>query len=284
MANIGKYFEYNGASSKDYNLAIASFDRIDSYETGMSRDIQKGAMNRYRWHPNHFGTVFSDVLSFKLILIKDVCENPNDLEFTRSEYRKVVAWLSEPEYPSLYHMTDFDEDIYDEYEDYYGIFTDFENVASGAIIGIECTFTCDSPFAYSAEQTLEFLLGDSDTQYGVQDVQKSIIPDSDMSYVYPVITIMPNDTTKITITNITDNNQTMTLTPEAANDKIIIDCEKLTITDYTGGYIPLVDLELAEPQDVYWLRFISGTQNDIEVTGNATVTMTYRTVRKVGAY
>lgn len=250
---------------------LASFDEIDEYASGMERDIQRGDMNRYRFKPNHFGTVYSNVLEFDVTFIKDIC-NGSDLAFTRTEYRAIVDWLTEPEYPSLYHMTDYDEEWADEEEDYFGVFSNIQNHAFGEVIGITATFSCDSPFAWSHEKTLTF--------EGI-DAQEFTV-DADIEYTYPKIEIIPHATDDITIKNRTEERE-ITLTPLAINDKIVIDCEKYTITDYLGRNIYLSELGIYDPSFLYWPRLLKGA-NRIDTEGDATITFTYREARKVGAY
>lgn len=271
MAQFGKYFEYNGHTSQEYNLMLASFDEIDEYASGMERDVQRGEMNRYRFKPNHFGMSYSNTLEFDITFIKDMC-NGADMAFTRSEYRAIVDWLSEPEYPSLYHMTDYEESWADEEEDYFGVFSNIQNHASGEVIGITATFTCDSPFAWSPIRTVTFEGNDA----------QIINIDADVEYTYPQIVITPHSTTDIAIKNITEDRE-LDLTPLAKNDIITIDCEKLTITDYIGSNIYLSDLGIYDPQYLYWPKLLKG-ENEIQIDSDATIVFTYREARKVGAY
>lgn len=55
MAIFGKYFDFNGKSSKDFGLKIVSFDMLDSIPMGLERTINIGEMNIFRQRPNHFG-------------------------------------------------------------------------------------------------------------------------------------------------------------------------------------------------------------------------------------
>ena len=298
MAQFGKYFEYNGHSSQEFNLMLASFDEVDEYATGMEREVQRGDMNRYRFKPNHMGMTYNSPLEFEVTFIKDMC-NGSDLEFTRSEYRRIVDWLTEPEYPSLYHMTDYEEDWADEEEDYFGVFSNIQNHAYGEVIGITATFTCDSPFAWSPERTVLFrntnttidleygdlgpYINHIDEEYEFSDEVTQIINvDADVEYTHPIIRIMPNDTNEMSISNITDG-RSLILTPESQNDLITIDCQLYTITDYIRRNIYLTDIGISDPSSVYWPRLLKG-ENEIEIIGNVNILFTYREARKVGAY
>ena len=292
LAQFGKYFTYNGHSSADFNLALASFESVDSYESGIHRDVQRGDMNRYRYKPNHFGTTYNDVLTFRVTMIKDFCKEGTDLAFTRTEYRAIVDWLSEPEYPSLYHMYDDEEAWADEDEYYRGVFSEFENKAIGEVVGITATFTCDSPFAWSAINRLELNCELTEeevaekTEAGEPLVKTSTASqniDSDEAYVYPLIVIEPKADGEITITNSTEGKSMKINVETSRRNTIYIDCEKLTISDEIGSVIPLYDIGITDPVSLYWFRFLKGT-NSVEAEGNCIVKFEWREPRKVGAY
>lgn len=272
MASFGNYFTYNGHSSSEFNCIIATFDQVDSYNTGLFRDVQRGDINRYRYKPNHFGTVYADVLTFNVTLIKNICDSNEAQCFSRSEYREIAAWLTEPEYPKLYEMTEYTEDWNDEAECYFGIFSNVENHAAGEIVGITATFTCDSPFAWGPLKTVSWS----------ESGPKTVNIDSDVKYTYPIISFTANSACSIAFRNITDDDSIIFEAP-TGGDVIVIDSNKLTITDNAGIPIYLSDIGVSDPTTVYWPRLLQGN-NTLTYTGDATVTMTYREARKVGAY
>ena len=98
-----------------------------------------------------------------------------------------------------------------------------------------------------------------------------------------MIEIIPKDDKDITLTNITDNSSSITFNPKEANNTIYIDCQRLTIKNYIGSLIPLTDLNILDPQKIYWFKLLSG-QNQVMFSGNAIVKIKYREYRKVGAY
>lgn len=71
MAIFGKYFDFNGKSSKDFGLKIVSFDMLDSIPMGLERTINIGEMNIFRQRPNHFGATYSSTLQFTVTVVKD---------------------------------------------------------------------------------------------------------------------------------------------------------------------------------------------------------------------
>lgn len=56
------------------------------------------------------GTKWSAPLSFTISFIKDVCSEPSqqNLVFTEEEVNAINAWLTSPDYPTLFHMYDYD--------------------------------------------------------------------------------------------------------------------------------------------------------------------------------
>lgn len=91
MAIFGKYFEFNGKSSEDFGLMIASFDLIDSIPMGLERNVNIGEMNYYRLKPNHFGAIYTNPLQFTVTVVKDPDSSERNF-FTRSEISKINAW------------------------------------------------------------------------------------------------------------------------------------------------------------------------------------------------
>lgn len=70
----------------------------------------RGEFNRYRNRLGHMGTKWSNPLEFTVSFIKDVCSESSDqnLYFTEEEVNAINAWLTSPDYPTLFHMYDYD--------------------------------------------------------------------------------------------------------------------------------------------------------------------------------
>lgn len=278
MAKFGKSFIYDGKSTEDFGSIIGSFENKTETELGLDRTVDRGEINMYRSRANHFGTHYDDVLTFEITLIK----NPRQFSgqssyFTRSEIREVNRWLTSSHYPSLLHMTDYDDHIIaDEQVDYFGVFNSVESNNAENIVGLTFTFTCDSPFAYSAVKEKAIS--------SITNAELIINNDSDEThdYIYPLLKITPNDDGIISIENETDNNRTMDIDCLMGN-VVYIDAQKLKISDDAGGLISFEKLGISDVDKIYWMRLCSG-ENKIKVTGNATVRFTWRELRKVGAY
>ena len=105
----GKYFQYDGELSTSYNLIIGGLEHNDP-TFGMSREAIRGEFNRFRNRLGHMGSKWSEPLSFTISLMKDVCSesSQSNLIFTEEEVNAINAWLTSPDYPTLFHMYDYD--------------------------------------------------------------------------------------------------------------------------------------------------------------------------------
>lgn len=280
MAIHGKYFEYNGKSSKDFGIMVGVFNSTsDDIPMGLTRSVNRGEMTKYRYRANHYGATYDDVLEFELGIIKDPCKfNGNDMKFSRSEIRAINAWLTSPQFPKLFHMIDYDSDILrDDYVDYFCTITDVTATGAGDIFTLTYTLTCDSPFGYSEAKTHFIQKSDS------VDALFTVLNESDdlENYVYPTLKVIPTADGEVRVENLTDGG---VLTIQAiANLTIYIDSSKLMMYDETKKLITFEDLGIDDIDNIYWFRLCHGT-NEIRITGDASVEITYRECRKVGAY
>ena len=281
----GRYFSYNGETSLSYGLIIAGFEVSDEIPFAMNREILSGTLNRYRNRTNHMGTKWADVLTFQVSMIKDVCENPSQeqLAFTEDEVNAINAWLTSPDYPTLFHMYDFEDgsgNIVNYKYDYFGVFSDITpQVLNGEVFGFTMTFTTDSPFAWTQEITKTFECSDGDTiSFAVNSAEK-------YREIYPVITITPPRVEGGTYTDIQIHNNTdgkdLTLNVLGADDTVI-DCRHCKISNYSG-LVSFEDLGITDVDYIYWPRLYNG-QNSFDISGDCTITFKYREPRKVGAY
>ena len=105
----GKYFQYDGELSTSYNLIIGGIEQ-NNLEFGLNRDILRGDFNRFRHRLGHMGTKWNAPLSFNISFVKDICSEPSqrNLVFTEEEVNEINAWLTSPDYPTLFHMYDYD--------------------------------------------------------------------------------------------------------------------------------------------------------------------------------
>lgn len=195
---FGHHFIYDNHSSEEFKLFTASFNQSTDIPLALSRNVLRGEINRYRSNPYHMGTNWDNTLSFTMDLIKDPCSDINDIYFTEDETDDIMAWLTSPDYPILFHMYDYDDAIVVDEEkfpqyrkyDYYGVFTTIEpNIINGKIAGFSCTFTTNSPFAWTEEKSATLVPNENG------ETEMSIFVNHSERYreVYPIIEINPDN-------------------------------------------------------------------------------------------
>ena len=106
----GKYFTYDGEDSQTHRLAIAGLEQNDDVVFSLGREVLASQLNRYRNRVGHMGTRWSDVLVFNIQFIKSPCDSGSaaNMYFTEDEVNEINAWLTSPDYPTLFHMYDYD--------------------------------------------------------------------------------------------------------------------------------------------------------------------------------
>lgn len=283
MAQYGQMFTYNGESSEAHGVIIAGMKTGD-VPLGLSRNVTKSSINRFRHRTNTYGIEYADVLTFDIQLMKNPCfydeqENrmnftsSDDQRFTRDEIRALAKWLTSPKTPRIFHMYD---DTGDEEFDYEGVFTNI-TPQDNKIFTLTATFECNTPYALSPEQVIWF----EESSWVIPN------PSDDLEdYVYPVITITPNTNPggsyPITITNVSDENRSITLKNMRYLDVVVLDCQKMTLKNESGAILNIED-HIDFNTYVYWPRLISGN-NTITVDGSAEIEFKFRYPVKVGGY
>ena len=399
----GKYFTYDGEDSQTHRLAIAGLEQNDDVVFSLGREVLASQLNRYRNRVGHMGTRWSDVLVFNIQFIKSPCDSGSaaNMYFTEDEVNEINAWLTSPDYPTLFHMYDYDferdssdsmilvdgtnigavvvnasgyypvtytisdesatasidatpqydeegteilmvnppteigvhkyngyysliindkdflnsitsitvdnveysnihtnswlstyakeggkiadsytilintEKVLNNKYDYFGVFSDVQaQVIDGNVVGFNCTFTTDSPFAWTHEIHQEI---NGSATFTVNSAEK-------YREIYPLIEITldssENSRETVIISNLQDTmSLKISLLP---GDTTTIDCQRSTIIDRTG-LVSFTDLGISDVDYIYWPRLYHGT-NTITIDGNATAVFKYREPRKVGDY
>ena len=402
----GKYFTYDGEDSQTHRLAIAGLEQNDDVVFSLGREVLASQLNRYRNRVGHMGTRWSDVLVFNIQFIKSPCDSGSaaNMYFTEDEVNEINAWLTSPDYPTLFHMYDYDferdssdsmilvdgtnigaivvnasgyypvtytisdesatasidatpqydeegaeilmvnpsteisvnkyngyysliindndflilftsitvdnveysnihtnswlstyakeggkiadsytilvntEKVLNNKYDYFGVFSDVQaQVIDGNVVGFDCTFTTDSPFAWTHEIHQEV---DGSATFTVNSAEK-------YREIYPLIeiTATPDWESSATRSEVTIGNSvdglSMTLNLRQG-DTTTIDAMQSIIKDHSG-LVSFTDLGISDVDYIYWPRLYNGT-NTITIDGNATAVIKYREPRKVGDY
>ena len=278
----GRYFYYNSHTSQEFGLTIGGFNYTESPSLAMSRTVYKGTFTKVRKIPNFMGTEYTDVLRFKISLIKDPCLwtkiTQDAFIFTEDEVDEITSWLTEPNYPTLFHMYDYEPDVYNKY-DYFAVCEDIQpQVLSGDIYGFDITFVTNAPYAWSDIITNE--IENSGEQTYLINVNNS----ERLGMIFPTITILPDldnpqERIDVSIGNLRDGNQ---MDISILKDETMIDCQRSMIFSQ-AGLLTFDDLGLDSVDNIYWFRLYNGT-NRVTLSGDATFTFEYREPRKVGAY
>lgn len=399
----GKYFTYDGEDSQTHRLAIAGLEQNDDVVFSLGREVLASQLNRYRNRVGHMGTRWSDVLVFNIQFIKSPCDSGSaaNMYFTEDEVNEINAWLTSPDYPTLFHMYDYDferdssdsmilvdgtnigavvvnasgyypvtytisdesatasidatpqydeeggeilmvnppteigvhkyngyysliindkdflnsitsitvdnveysnihtnswlstyakeggkiadsytilintEKVLNNKYDYFGVFSDVQaQVIDGNVVGFNCTFTTDSPFAWTHEIHQEV---DGSATFTVNSAEK-------YREIYPLIEITLDVSENSRETVVISNSQdTMTLRISLLpGDTTTIDCQRSTIID-RAGLVSFEKLGISDVDYIYWPRLYNGS-NTITIEGNATAVLKYREPRKVGDY
>ena len=265
-------FKFNGRMSDEYNIVLT---KLQETSFGMTREIIKGEKTKYRAKSNHWGTKYSEDLSFTMTIMKNPCESSyKNLKFQSSEIRAINAWLTSPQYPQSLKIF---SNYYEEEIEYFAIFTDITTEDEGDIYELSFVVECNAPYGWSKEYKREL----TSTSSAVTALNIHNTSDEYESYVYPKIEIMPTAHGTITITSVTDKK---TLSFSALkNNKIIIDSEKRKFLDSTGVLLTFEDIGIQDVDQIYFPKLHSG-KNELQITGDAEIVLTYKEPRKVGAF
>ena len=265
-------FTFNGTSSKLYDLRIC-FDGGDSeVGTGLDREVSKGEVNMVRHKANQYGAKYNSVIPIEFMIMKS-----DGAEFSQLESRTINKWLQTDTYCVLKFDDGDNNNIF-----YKAICTNIEDRLYGGFIAKYLTFECDSPFAY--EELRTFAKSSTETTMRVFNT-------SDDGVYYPILKLKPLSSGEITITNQTDDSQSMVLDipAEYVNKDLIIDTSKFQISE-SGVPIPLHKLgwviipnvsAAVQSGNYYWLRLLEEI-NRIQITGNCTLEIDCEFPRKVG--
>lgn len=267
-------FTYNGQSTDDFNVIVASFDFTDELTSGLTREIIRSEFNTVNSILNHMGTKYSEPITFTRTLIK----NPNNDElepFTEMEIRNIVKWLTSPKVPMDLLVNKSCNNTEKTYL-YKGLFTDIQYKVANGIVGIIFTFTNNSPFLYEIKEDIKTIEEGTTWNY---------VCDSDEAYEY----CYP----KLEITYTGDNEGTILYFNNATDSKsfkinlkkynaVIIDCKNQIVKD-ASGTLPITDF-MNENNQIYWLRLIDGT-NKFNIVANdypCEIKITNHEIRKAG--
>lgn len=92
MILVCKDFKFDNNSLSKQNLISVNFDDDTSLPSALNRDMESSEMNKYRPERIGFGTVYTDVLTFDIHIIKNdfMCKSQEEMEFTNEEWNRIT--------------------------------------------------------------------------------------------------------------------------------------------------------------------------------------------------
>ena len=263
-------FNYKGNSTEtiiqDCRLILASWDAVTEV-TGSERSTVGGERTITRTAVNEFGTIYNK-LTFSYALIREDGQPISD-----SDQRVIETWLTSPKYSIPLELIDCNGNTLCWYD---GKFIKTSWISThGGWASVQFEFEPSTPYAYFP-RTLTFTSTGNHTFTCHSDEKEE--------YTYPVVNILAESANTVKIKSVTDNNNTMTV-QALTGLNIRIDCEKCILSDdTTHGVIDFSDIGWDDIGNIYWLRLLPG-ENTINITGSATVTISYKYVfKKLGGW
>lgn len=287
---IGEDFMYGNSWLSDFDMMMVTPDDAQQF---VSRTFDRGEITAVRPKPNHFATVYNDTLSLNFFIMKsDGCDVQERYKLTGDEIHYLRAWLESPKKPTelVVNIEDDDLNVH-----YFGVFTSVQPfIFEDACYGLYLTFTCNAPYGYSDDFVMRYPINASVIAISGKYMNMSAEHEE---YLRPVVTISSLSTfgsnETLSIKNISDNNNEMTLTLPSGLSKLVVDCEKKIITDGSGNLVPLSSVGVTIPQNsvynfistdmfvFYWLSFVA---DENRLTFTPSITNTISTIEISSRY
>lgn len=249
------YFQFNGKSSKDFNLNIVNFDGsgLKTDMIGIPLEIEEAKIKRNP-KPFFFGTEVKQKLEFKLQLgyIKSNKITGVNEYLSRGELGAISKWLFKKEYKEFKIIDkDYSNIIYNV------IFQNPKQIEIADIpYGIEVDVVCDRAYGIRKQTIIKSVGGSLEfnlKNLGFYD-----------NHILPEIEITATQSGDISIKNITDDDNTMTFTNLNAGEIVYVN-------NQTHDIISSLGINRNENFNFNWFRITPDYYNRVVITGNATV-------------
>lgn len=282
-------FIFNGSSLSSKGLmALDSFE--ETTQIGLNRELNTSNLSPYRNTIDTFSTQYSEPLTLTFLIMKDVCvqENIEDPIMTNEDLESIMGWLSSPKTPRTLTLVGKNDC------EYYGYFTEFEPLSSGALNGIIVRFKCNAPYGFRKVTKSIAVEAPEEGEAEPVDATIKIASQEREEYLYPVITVTSPAEGEYSLKNETDNIEfTFTLSEEYS--ELIINCDKqyimgdgnvLTFSDLGWTEDDIIDWNgtSTEVYKINWFRIMPNINNDIEISGVGNYSMLFRVPVKNGGY
>lgn len=227
MILVCKDFKFDNNSLSKQNLISVNFDDDTSLPSALNRDMESSEMNKYRPERIGFGTVYTDVLTFDIHIIKNdfMCKSQEEMEFTNEEYETLVSWLTSSHENKWLYITKENGDS-TQAKGYFSSVEPYDNW--GICYGVRATFTCNSPYTYREKELkkeirnkMNFLVNNQSSEL--------------YDYAYPIMHITPTKNEEIYIHNLSDGeileNNTFAAVDDAVSNIALL---KQKISEYAA--------------------------------------------------
>jgi phage-related protein len=263
MATIQEMdFIYDGLPSEYFNVMMCDFDSSSSASSNDEEAnliLGKTSM-RNTW--SLYGVEYTSPLKFPITIAK---REGDDKYFSSEEQRAIKKWLCKKRWCKLQVVQD-DLSMIE-----YDCVMTFANMNSVGRRNAGMTFnvTCNSICAWSHEYKNTYKV-----TTGSLNVKLHI--DSDFEEcMYPELIITSSVAGTISITNVTENNRVVSVNNCSVGEVITINGTKDIISS------SLANRKIVKDWNGNFFRLLDGW-NEITITGNCTVVMKYRYMRRVG--
>lgn len=257
---------YQGKLNSELGLMVVEFDPVVGATSSYLSMNPVIAENFDGSRDFDFGAKFSERLEATVSFTK--LDNNQSRDFTQSEVRTVLKWLTGSKKVSWLDLLRYDGTIDCSI---LGRFTDVKiQKMDSRTVGFRAVFRSVSPWAYSPVQASSYVIGDSGQIHITLDN-----PSDDLySYVYPKVIFKNTDGEYLTIFNDAIEGDKLTLNNLSANETVLMDSNQIIRSDKEGKVF-------GEDFNYKWLRLAPGV-NEISIYGHGEISIEYRYPIKIG--
>lgn len=246
-------FTYDGKSSTDYGLVLASLSKSGTEENSIGVPfLIEEAKNRRNPKPYFYGVEVTPKLSFVVEMFY-ISPDPNKPELTRQTIGSMIKWLLKKEYKEFKVIDeDYSNIVYN------CIFTEPQQIQySNGTYGLKMTAVCDRPYGYRKQIISKNVVGTttfSMSNYGF-----------DNDFIYPEVEItMGAGGGNIEIINNSDGGNNFKFTGLAGGEVVYVDNTRQEILSGNS-------LNRNSNFNFKWFRIAPQYTNSITINGTATV-------------
>ncbi len=256
--------------ASEYNLMPIAFDYngLDDNDFSMGSETDEEYIGR-NTIPLDYGSNHHGKLEFYITFAKNMCSQNTEKTFNNFEIRSILRELTGKQYYRDLYFIDYELHT-DERIHYRVKITQTERTRiNGNIVALKFTFQCDSFWAYTDEQYIEFLIKDNQT---ISFYNSS---DELNDYLCPQIEITSSSAIdELSIVNKSDNNRTTTIKNINADEIIYLNSKREIISSSNEDRIIVNDFNLK------WVKFIPG-KNELTFSKGCKIKIKYQLLRKV---